>query len=163
MRELILLSIVTKSILKEVIKVYRRRARQEMYAETSTPMREVLNSAPLYDELAKAVKNGKQHAQPRPAEMSPVGDLSRKSLPAGREVCWGGLRQLVNMGAKLSYAACSDIPVMQIQCVDIAAGTNYWKLEPAFAVILSSFCRTFLISAKKFCLAIIHGTINSML
>ena len=122
-----------------------------------------LNSAPLYDELAKAVKNGKQHAQPRPAEMSPVGDLSRKSLPAGREVCWGGLRQLVNMGAKLSYAACSDIPVMQIQCVDMAAGTNYWKLEPAFAVILSSFCRTFLISAKKFCLAIIHGTINSML
>ena len=91
-----------------------------MYAETSTPMREVLNSAPLYDELAKAVKNGKQHAQPRPAEMSPVGDLSRKSLPAGREVCWGGLRQLVNMGAKLGKGSGANKTDMSEHGVDLS-------------------------------------------
>ena len=117
MRELILLSIVTKRMLKEVIKVCRRGARQEMYAETSTPMREVLNSALLHDEQARAAKNGKQH---RPAEMSRLGALPQKSLPSGRSAWWGGLRQLVNMGAQLGKGAGAKKTDMSEHGIDLS-------------------------------------------
>ena len=45
MRELILLSKVTKRMLKEVINVCRRGARQDMYAESASSMRQILQGA----------------------------------------------------------------------------------------------------------------------
>ena len=98
-------------------KVCRRGARQEMYAQTSTPVREVMHAALLHEEQAKAVKNNKQH---RHADMSPVDDLAPKSLPAGRKVWWGGLRQLVNMGAKLGKGSGAKKTDMSEHGVDLS-------------------------------------------
>ena len=118
MRELILLSIVTKSILKEVIKVYRRRARQEMYAETSTPMRGVLNAALLHEEQAKAVEN--RHQGRLANLLSPLGGRSPKSPSTGKKVRWGGLRQVVNLGAKLGLGFGVKRPDMSEHGTDLS-------------------------------------------
>ena len=118
MRELILLSIVTKRMLKEVIKVCHRGARQGMYAETSTPMRGVLNAALLHEEQAKAVEN--RH-QGRLADLlSPLGGRSPKSPSTGKKVRWGGLRQVVNLGAKLGLGFGVKRPDMSEHGTDLS-------------------------------------------
>ena len=75
------------------------------------------HAALLHEEQAKAVKNNKQH---RHADMSPVDDLAPKSLPAGRKVWWGGLRQLVNMGAKLGKGSGAKKTDMSEHGVDLS-------------------------------------------
>ena len=118
MRELILLSIVTKRMLKEVIKVCRRGARQGMYAETSTPMRGVLNAALLHEEQAKAVEKIQQGRLSN--MLSPLGGRSPKSSSTGKKVRWGGLRQVVNLGAKLGFGFGAKRPDMSEHGTDLS-------------------------------------------
>ena len=118
MRELILLSIVTKRMLKEVIKVCRRGARQGMYAETSTPMRGVLNAALLHEEQAKAVEN--RHQGRLANLLSPLGGRSPKSPSTGKKVRWGGLRQVVNLGAKIGLGFGAKRPDMSEHGIDLS-------------------------------------------
>ena len=118
MRELILLSIVTKRMLKEVIKVCHRGARQGMYAETSTPMRGVLNAALLHEEQAKAVEKIQQGRLSN--MLSPLGGRSPKSSSTGKKVRWGGLRQVVNLGAKLGFGFGAKRPDMSEHGTDLS-------------------------------------------
>ena len=104
MRELILLSKVTKRMLKEVINVCRRGARQDMYAESASSMRQILQGALISRTSSKddiEMFRKKLHKQ---GGSSPV--TRKKSVSWGRgadspDGKWAGLRQVVNLGSKL--------------------------------------------------------------